>query len=110
MDYLEYPKFLAGALEKKFRGKIDFILLFGSVAQGKADEESDIDLLIVGDKSIKSGVSKVRTELDLKYGMLTAIVFKTREEFEEQRPYSDFLKEVAETSVALYGAENIARA
>lgn len=48
--------------------------------------------------------------MDLKYGMLTAIVFKTREEFQKQRPYSDFLKEVAETGVTLYGEENIARA
>ncbi len=110
MDYLKYTKLLAAELEKKFKDKIDVILLFGSVARGKADETSDIDLLIVGDRSIKQEVSKIRTEMDLKHGMFTIIVFKTRKEFEEQRPYSDFLKEVSETSVALYGKENIARA
>lgn len=110
MDYLEHAKLLAAELEKRFGNKIDFILLFGSVARGRATEESDIDLLIVGDKSIKDEVSKVRTEMDLKHNMLTTIVFKTKKEFEEQHHNSDFLKEVWETGVAVYGAENIARA
>jgi hypothetical protein len=34
-------------LLKKFGNEIENIILFGSVAKGNADEESDIDLLIV---------------------------------------------------------------
>ncbi len=59
---------------------------------------------------IKNEVSRVRTEMDLKHSTLITIVFKTRKDFEEQRPYSDFLNDITETSVALYGEENIARA
>lgn len=110
MDRLEYTRLLAKELEKRFGDKIDMILLYGSTARGEARRESDIDLLIVGDKSIKKGVSRIRTEMDLEYGMLTTIIFKGRGEYEEQREYSDFLKEVARESVALYGAENIAGA
>lgn len=110
MDYLGYTKLLAEELKNRFGDRIDFILLFGSAARGEAGKESDIDLLIVGDKGIKGDISKIRTEMDLKHGMLTSIVFKSREEFEKQRPYSDFLKEVTGEGVALYGEENIARA
>jgi predicted nucleotidyltransferase len=110
MNPLDHAKRLASELERKLGDKIDFILLYGSAARGQADEESDIDLLIVGDKSVKNDVSKIRTQMDLEDGTLTTIVFKTKKEFEEQRLKSDFLSEVAKTSVALYGAKNFARA
>ncbi|GBE56247.1 nucleotidyltransferase domain protein [archaeon BMS3Bbin16] len=110
MDYLEHSKLLAAELEKRFGEKIDSILVFGSVARGKANKKSDIDLFIIGDRDIKNEVSKIRTEMDLKHGTLTTIVFKTKKEFEEQHQNSDFLKEIWETGVALYGTENIARA
>jgi len=110
MEYMEHTKMLAQRLGERFGDRIEFILLFGSTARGEAGPDSDIDILIVGDKGIKGEVSKVRTEMDVKHGTLTTIVFKSREEFEEQRPHSDFLKEVVRESVALYGEENIARA
>lgn len=110
MEYFEYAKLLAKELKKSLGSNIDFILLFGSVARRKAKKESDIDLLIVGDKSIKKEVSEIRTKFDLKHGMLTTMIFKTREEFNAQYRYSDFLREVIQTSRILYGEKNLARA
>jgi len=110
MKYSEYAKVLAEELKKRFGNRIDFILLFGSAARGENKKESDIDLLIVGDKGVKKEVSETRTKLDLEHGMMTTIIFKTREEFNTQRQYSDFLKEVMQGSRVLYGEKNLARA
>ena len=37
------------ALKSKYRGRVRRIILFGSYARGDYTEESDIDILIVGD-------------------------------------------------------------
>ena len=47
MDRIQVVKEFGNELLKKFGNEIENIILFGSVAKGNADEESDIDLLIV---------------------------------------------------------------
>ena len=45
-------EFVRRVLER-YRDKIDSIILFGSVARGEAKEDSDIDILVVGDVSLE---------------------------------------------------------
>ena len=45
-------EFVKVALEK-YGDKIESIILFGSVARGEAKEDSDVDILVVGDVSIE---------------------------------------------------------
>lgn len=47
MDRIKVVKEFGNELLKKFGNEIENIILFGSVAKGTDDEESDIDLLIV---------------------------------------------------------------
>src|SRR3989338_5868013 len=41
---------------EKVKERIDVFILFGSVARGLAEEESDIDILVIGDKKLKGPV------------------------------------------------------
>lgn len=41
-----------GKVLQKYRDKVDVIILFGSTARGEAREESDIDILVVGDVNL----------------------------------------------------------
>jgi predicted nucleotidyltransferase len=45
-------EFVRRALEK-YGDKIDKIILFGSVARGEARDESDVDILVVGNVSLE---------------------------------------------------------
>ena len=44
-------EFVRRALDK-YGDRIESIILFGSVARGEAKEDSDIDILVVGDLSL----------------------------------------------------------
>lgn len=48
-------------LREKYKDKVVDVLLFGSVARGNYDEESDIDILVI----IKNGKSKFRDEISM---------------------------------------------
>lgn len=48
-------------LRRKYRHKIVDVLLFGSVARGEYDEESDIDILVV----VENGEAKFRDEISM---------------------------------------------
>jgi predicted nucleotidyltransferase len=52
MNKKQIAKEFANEVTKMFRDEIDEIILFGSVARGEDDVESDIDILIIwnGDK------------------------------------------------------------
>ena len=46
-------------LRREYRDKVVDVLLFGSVARGDYDEESDIDILVV----VKNGEAKLQDEI-----------------------------------------------
>ena len=45
-------EFVRRAVEK-YKDRIDEIILFGSVARGEAGEDSDIDILVIGNASLE---------------------------------------------------------
>lgn len=51
---------------------VDSIVLFGSVARGTADQESDVDLLIVlkeqPDHKVRNRISSLLLDINLEYG------------------------------------------
>jgi len=55
-------------VKEKYGGKIEKIILFGSYARGEAKEESDIDILIVGDVLLDELIN-ISFSLLLKYGV-----------------------------------------
>ena len=89
---------------KELGKKLHSIVLYGSVARKEANEDSDVDLLVVGeDKDIFEDVVKIQTDIDLKHGTLTAVVYLTKEELERfTKSGSPFLTNVMEEGEVLY--------
>ena len=70
-------KDLKKSLITEFGDNINSVILFGSQAQGKANEFSDYDFLIIlknqYDWKLKNKISDICYEIDLKYDILTDI-------------------------------------
>ena len=66
---------LADWLRKRFGDRVQSVVLFGSVARGEADDESDIDMLVlVRDKLSRPEQKEIADysyDLDLANGTLT---------------------------------------
>ncbi|MCW7074784.1 MAG: nucleotidyltransferase domain-containing protein, partial [Candidatus Methanospirare jalkutatii] len=48
-EYREAVEEFVRRVLERYKEKIESIILFGSVARGEAKEDSDIDILVVGD-------------------------------------------------------------
>jgi len=87
-------------LKAQFSEKIEKIVLFGSYARGDYDEESDIDVLIVGELSLNDILDLI-FEIMLKYGVLINAITESKEEFERLREAS-FHRLLLSEGVVLY--------
>ncbi len=67
-------------LRDKFGDKIEEIIVFGSYTRGDYDEESDIDVMIVGEVSLDEVVD-ISTEVLREYGELISPIVISPEEF-----------------------------
>ncbi len=75
-------------LRKKFGNKIKKVILFGSYARGDYNEESDIDILVIGDIKLDDIMDLV-VDIMVKYGILINVIIKSENEFNKLR-YSSF--------------------
>ncbi|WP_456321727.1 nucleotidyltransferase domain-containing protein [Palaeococcus sp. (in: euryarchaeotes)] len=87
-------------LSSQFSGKVERIVLFGSYARGDHDEESDIDVLIVGELGLDDILDLI-FEIMLKYGVLINAITENKEEFERLRETS-FHRILLSEGVILY--------
>ncbi|AIG98380.1 putative nucleotidyltransferase [Archaeoglobus fulgidus DSM 8774] len=86
-------------LKEKYGDKIHKIILFGSTARGEAEEESDIDVLIIADGVTQKEVSKIAFQILLKYGEVISSIVEDKQQFERYKDYSfhrNILKEGVE--------------
>ena len=74
-------------LKSKFSNKIYKVILFGSYARGDYDEESDIDILIVGDIELDDIIDLI-FEILIKYGILINAIVESTSEFEKWKDIS----------------------
>ena len=79
----EFVKTLKG----RYGDRIKKIILFGSYARGDYDEESDIDILIVGDIELDDIIDLI-FEILIKYGILINAVVESTSEFEKWKDTS----------------------
>jgi predicted nucleotidyltransferase len=86
----------------KYKDRIDEIILFGSVARGEAGEESDIDILVIGDASLEELVD-ISFPILLEEGEIISAknMDKGHFDFLVREGYS-FIRNVLEEGVVLY--------
>lgn len=93
-------------LNKIYGARLRKIILFGSYARSDADEESDIDLLIVLDQ-LKGSYDEIRklvpliADLNLKYGLLASCFPISYTDYEKRN--TPFLMNVSREGVVVYG-------
>ncbi|USS41069.1 nucleotidyltransferase domain-containing protein [Thermococcus aggregans] len=87
-------------LKAQFPGRIEKIVLFGSYVRRDYDEESDIDVLIVGELSLDDILDLI-FEIMLKYGVLINAITESKEEFERLKETS-FHKIILSEGAVLY--------
>ena len=85
-------------LEEKIPA-ISSITLYGSTAQGKDDEKSDIDLLIIGQKT-KIDISKYEKKLNREVNLLMMKWSEWRTHAKQDKP---FYREIVKDGIALLG-------
>jgi hypothetical protein len=95
-EILEEIKSFAEELKKTFRCDV---YLYGSFAQGKIHEGSDVDLIIVGDfkERFFERIEKILEMTDLP---VEPLVY-TREEFAQMKKKNSFIKEIMKSAVKL---------
>ncbi|MGQ9626914.1 MAG: nucleotidyltransferase domain-containing protein [Anaerolineae bacterium] len=85
------------------------VILFGSLAYGKPDEESDIDLLIIKDTDkspLERWVELKRLLRDRNRLVSVSPLIYTPQEIEERLALRDFfIQEILEKGKVLYGSE-----
>ena len=94
-------EFVRRALEK-YRDEIVGIILFGSVARGDYDEESDIDILVVGEVKLEELVD-IAFPILLEYEELISVKEMKKKHFDFliREGYS-FIKNVLKDGIVLY--------
>ncbi|MBU0600635.1 nucleotidyltransferase domain-containing protein [bacterium] len=99
--FLEEVKEIVQILKIKY--KPEKIILFGSLANGKTDEDSDIDLIII--KQTKKNPWERAAEVDqfIKHNVPVDFLVYTPEEVKERVQINDFfIKEVLEKGQVIY--------
>ncbi|BAD85262.1 nucleotidyltransferase [Thermococcus kodakarensis KOD1] len=85
-------------LKERFGSSIEEVFLFGSYARGDYDEESDIDVLIVGEIDFDEVIELV-TDVLLRYGELISPVLLKPDEFKKRN--DSFIKTVKAEGIPL---------
>jgi hypothetical protein len=91
-----------GKVLQKYPEKVDVIILFGSTARGEAREESDIDILVVGDVTLEELVD-ISFPMLLEYRKYISPKDMKKPYFEElnKEGYS-FIRNVMDEGLVLY--------
>ena len=90
--------------------KLKTVILFGSVARGDGDDFSDIDVMLLVEmdqqelKNHRRAMLDMVFELDMKYGVLLAVVDQSSEHFEKWESVVPFYQNVRREGVLCYAA------
>lgn len=90
-------------LKEKFGGRIESVIVFGSYARRESKEESDIDVLIIGDVKLDE-IIDITYPILLKYGVYISPIVMSRDYFEMLKAEkTSFIENVLKEGIALYG-------
>ena len=95
-------KELTQKIAEKFGDRVEQVILFGSHARGEAKEESDLDVLIIGDVGLDE-IIEITYPLSLKHGIYISPVVMTKDYFEMLKDEgASFVKNVLREGVVAY--------
>ena len=85
-------------------GKVDKLMLFGSIARNTANSDSDLDLLVISDspggrRSIYSELRMQCADIDMPIDLL---VYSSADMLKYSQVSSHILNEIANTGITLY--------
>lgn len=110
--YEQVAEELRDRLVAELGHELEAIIVYGSVARGEADEDSDIDMLIISrnKQATYELAANIRFETDLKYETLTTLIVYTPEQFESSLARGEpLLQEIMREGKALYGETEFRR-
>ena len=110
--YEQVVQELRARLVAELGTELEAVVLYGAVARGEANEDSDIDLLIIArnKRTIYNRIFDITFEIDLKYETLTTFILHTPEEFRDLCTRGEpLLQEVLRVGKAIYGKEKLRR-
>lgn len=91
-----------------FGSRLKKIILFGSYARNEADNESDIDILLLIDedkcslKQYHDRIVDIVVELSLKYGVVLSILEQEYQQFNKYTEFVPFYANVENEGIELY--------
>lgn len=93
---------LAQKLREKFGDKVEQVILFGSYARDEFGEESDLDVLVIGNVKLDE-VLEISYPLSLKHGVYISPIVMSRDYFEMLKAEgTGFVKNVLREGVTVY--------
>ena len=101
---------MAELLKQVYGDRLKAVILYGSVARGTQTEDSDVDILVLGNgteaqlRDYHERLSDVSTDLALKYMMVFSIIDVKYQEYQDWKKVSPFYKNVDEEGVVVYAA------
>jgi len=101
---------LAELLHRVYGKRLKEVILYGSVARGTHNEDSDVDILVLVDgddamlRDYGERLCDVSTDISLKYLKVFSILDVSYQEYLKWKQISPFYRNVSEEGVVLYVA------
>lgn len=100
-------KLVKGIL-KTIGGTVSAIILYGSVARGTADRDSDVDVALIINRPLSATDDDKLTDfivdMNLKYGKLFSVIDIQDDDYKKWQEIVPFYKNVAKEGVVLWKA------